>query len=546
MNQPPTQRETETLAADLRNQLKQAAAQLGAGQAQLALHTVESALQRHPHSDQLTNLAGICAATVGNVALANEYWRQSINLNPGNPQPYFNLGLLCANLKRHDEAIPYFRKAITLDPRQAQPHISLGVSLAHMQNSQEAEQCYRQAIALNPKATEAYNNLGLLLEEQRRPDEAAQCYRQAVALQPNNPTVLMNLALFLAQHGGDEEAERCFQRVLASGPDHAAARLNLGFLLLRQGRFSEGWPYYEARYHPSLIRRTDRPGPEGLPYPPWHGESLAGKSLLVWHEQGLGDTLQFCRYLSALKTRGATHITLVCQTSLKSLMESLAGVDTVITDSVSIQDIPRHDYWNRLLSLPLYLKTTLETLPAALPYLHADPARITHWSHRLPADGMRVGLVWKGSHALSNDSHRSLPGLTTLAPLWAIPGLHFISLQKGRDEDQARHSPAGQNLLHLGADLHDFGDTAAIVAQLDLVISVDTAVAHLAGALGKPCWVLLPAYRCDWRWLRGRDDSPWYPGVMRLFRQKSRGDWTAVINEVKNALQNFVITRPGS
>jgi hypothetical protein len=238
---------------------------------------------------------------------------------------------------------------------------------------------------------------------------------------------------------------------------------------------------------------------------------LAGKSLLVWQEQGLGDEIQFCRYLPLLKEQGAARITQICKAPLKSLMGTLEGVDTVMTcDETS--NVATHDYWIRLLSIPLYCKTDLAGIPARIPYLHASPDRMAHWSGRLPQSGFRVGLVWKGSGKHPNESNRSLQGLAALAPLWSVPGVKFVSLQKGLGEDEGKNPPNEQPLVHLGSEIADFADVAAIVAQLDLVITIDTAVAHLAGALAKPCWVLLPASRTDWRWLHERQDSPWYPG----------------------------------
>jgi len=224
-------------------------------------------------------------------------------------------------------------------------------------------------------------------------------------------------------------------------------------------------------------------------------------------------------------------------------METLEGVDTVIAFNESDTVVPAHDYWIYPLSIPLHCKTTLETIPARLPYLRALPDRVTRWSPRLPNDGFRVGLVWKGNISYKNDSKRSLPGLATLAPLWSVPGVHFVSLQKGQCEDEARNPPPGQPLIDLGTEIGDFADTAAIVEQLDLVISVDTAAAHVAGSLAKPCWVLLPAEKGDWRWLQGRDDSPWYPGVVRLFRQADSEDWTPLILDIKLALMDEMARR---
>ena len=240
------------------------------------------------------------------------------------------------------------------------------------------------------------------------------------------------------------------------------------------------------------------------------------------------------------KKWGVHHITYVCKAPLKRLMETLQEVDTVIAFNEIGSDIQPHDYWTLPLSIPLHWKGETGTFRTRIPYLKALPERIAFWKPHLPSDGFRVGLVWRGNAKHHNDDDRSLPGLSTLAPLWTIPGVQFVSLQTGLGEDEANNSSQGQSLLHLGFDIADFSDTAAIVDQLDLLICVDTAVAHLAGALGKACWVLLPAYRTDWRWLRERSDSPWYPGIMRLFRQTNRGDWTPGIEDVRKALSRAV------
>jgi hypothetical protein len=275
---------------------------------------------------------------------------------------------------------------------------------------------------------------------------------------------------------------------------------------------------------------------------------LTGKSLLLWPEQGYGDTLQFVRYAALLKAQGAARVVWMVQPALRGLLASAAGIDQLVVEG---ETPPLCDYWTFPLSLPLHLRSTLDTLPATLPYLHADSERIEHWRPYLPPTGFRVGLVWKGNARHRNDARRSLPSLATLAPLWQIPGVVFVSLQKGPGgpgeteaaEEAARSAmPPGAPLTALGDKIRDFADTAAIVEQLDLVIGVDTAVVHLAGSLGKPCWVLLPAIGTDWRWLHGRNDTPWYPQVMRLFRQSTPGDWRETVETLAQALQEHTRT----
>ena len=233
-----------------------------------------------------------------------------------------------------------------------------------------------------------------------------------------------------------------------------------------------------------------------------------------------------------------SRLTLVCTPALATLLKRAEGVDEVILVSEAYS-LPYHDYWTFPLSLPLRFATTVESIPNALPYLSALPEQLDKWRGRLPAGMLKVGLVWKGSPGHKNDANRSLPGLSLLAPLWSVPGVAFVSLQKGPGEEEAENPPDNQPIVNLGAEIQDFSDTAAIVAQLDLVICIDSAIAHLTGALNKPCWLFLPAIGSDWRWLRGRTDSPWYPYVVRLFRQTKAGDWSATIGEVAIALTNW-------
>ncbi len=363
-------------------------------------------------------------------------------------------------------------------------------------------------------------------------DEAEAAYREALRLLPGYADALNNLAALYQVTNRREEAEAMLRQALQATPQPVAARMNLASLLLASGRLEEGWPLYEARLEPNFSE--PRQAAPTLPFPRWNGEPLAGKSLVVWTEQGFGDSIQMARYGAVLKARGARRVTFVCLPSLKALLKTAAGFNDVITDGAKFPD---HDYWVFALSLPLHLGTRLDNIPDSLPYLHAGPARVAHWQPRLPARGFKVGLVWKGAKDHRNDLNRSLPSLATLAPLWDIPGLSFVSLQKRQGEEEALSPPPGQPLVALGQEMKDFADGAAIVSQLDLVICVDTAIAHLAGALGKPVWVLLPAWGTDWRWLQQREDSPWYPGVMRLFRQQTPGDWSGTIAEVAQALQ---------
>jgi hypothetical protein len=336
----------------------------------------------------------------------------------------------------------------------------------------------------------------------------------------------------------EAEAEQCYRAAMALDEGYAMARYNLSYLLLRQGRFEEGWTCLEARnWYAAWAAKLDCPR--------WQGESVVGKSILIGYEPGHGDMIQYCRYAAVLKQKGAATITLICHPALKALFTTLDGVDTVLSfdDQMPSSGL---DFWTPPLSIPYYCKTRLDSIPAKIPYLHAESKRIEKWAALLPKDGLRVGLVWKGNPLFDNDTDRSLPSLGVLAPLGSVGGVNFISLQKGAGEDEAMQPPDGLHLIHLGSQLTDFADTAAVIANLDLVICVDTAVAHLTGALGKPCWVMLPDYKTDWRWLTERTDSPWYPGTMRLFRQATMGDWNKVVGELVAALKMLTTGLRGS
>jgi len=430
----------------------------------------------------------------------------------------------------HAEAC--FQQSLQIAPDFAEAYANLGLLMDQQGNAKSAEAHYRRSIELKPNYPETHLNLGALLASQKRFSEAEAAYQQCIELQADAAAGWSNLGALYACMKREAEAEQCLRHAMSLDANYAKARFNLSYLLLRQGRFEEGWQCLEARnWYAALAAH--------LHGPRWQGESLAGKSLLLTYEAGYGDVIQFCRYAALLKAQRASTITLICHPALKTLLTSLDAVDTIIGYD---EPIPTSgwDYWTPLLSIPHYCKTRLDTIPATLPYLYAQPQRIEHWAACLPQDGLRVGLVWKGNPQFENDADRSLPSLNLLAPLGAVAGVHFISIQKGAGEDEAAHPPRALPLIELGSQLADFADTAALIMNLDLVICVDTAVAHLAGALGKPCWVLLPDYKTDWRWLTERTDSPWYPGGMRLFRQNRMGDWNTVIAEVQTALVRWV------
>jgi Tfp pilus assembly protein PilF len=438
---------------------------------------------------------------------------------------------------RIEEAMQRYLNAIRLAPNPARAHLNHGNILLAKGDLKGALDAFRTAIKHKPDYAGAYYNIGNALLGNGQFDEAVANYRRALEIEPDYAEVHCVLGVALKELGQLDGAMASFRKALEINPDLAEAYLNLSSLLLSLGQYAEAWPKYEARYHPNINGRyVILPD---VSFPQWQGEPLTGKSLVIWPEQGFGDEIQFARYIPILKIRGVSRITLVCKSPLKALLETLEGVDAVVSESEAAS-LPFHDYWTFSMSLPLHFATTVETIPAGLPYLSVLPERLDLWRGRLPTGGLKVGLVWKGSAGHKNDANRSLPSLSTLATLWSVPGVTFVSLQKGQGEEEAATPPTGQPIVYMGSGIQDFADTAAIVAQLDLVICIDTAIAHLAGAMSKPCWVLLPASGTDWRWLRERTDSPWYPGVMRLFRQTKASDWAATIGEVAQALETWV------
>ena len=421
------------------------------------------------------------------------------------------------------------RQLLAASPVDVLALADLGLRLGAEARLDQALHCQRAALCLLPGNAKLYANLANLLAQLGRAD-AESLHRRSLQLDARAAITWSNLGAFLALQGRELEGEACLRRALQLQPGYARARVNLAYLLLRQGRLREGWLQHEARYEPIMPDRASLP-PQ-LPFPQWRGEDLTGKSLLIWPEQGLGDEIQFCRYVTRLKARGASRITWVCKAPLLRLLQTLVDVDAVLSFEQAQAGVADHDYWSFPLSLPLYCGTLPGQVPAPIPYLRAAaPDRGDWWDDR-PAGTLRVGLVWRGNPKNPQDGDRSLSELSLLEALWSLPGITWVSLQRGDDEARL---PAALPILRWGRHMQDFADAAAMLAQIDLLISVDTAIAHLAGAMGRACWLLLPAHMTDWRWGASGEDSAWYP-QHRLFRQTQRGHWRPVMDRVRRAL----------
>jgi len=376
----------------------------------------------------------------------------------------------------------------------------------------------------------AHHNIANVLRLSRRFAEAEVHYRRAAHLLPRVAEIRHSLATTLEELGQYALAEQEYRAAIRLRPDLHEAQFDLALLLLAGTRYAEGWPYFESRFQifPDLqALRT-------IPIAQWQGETLAGKSILLLPEQGYGDTIQCIRYVALLKEKGAASISVLCKPILAPLLRTVKFIDFLITDPSAIRS---YDYWAPLMSLPYRFSTTVDTIPSMIPYVGVFQERLQAWHAKLPRDGLRVGLVWQGNRQHDNDAYRSISDFSVLAPLWRIRGVHFISLQVGDAEYATEAFEQTQPLRRLGRSLRDFGDTAAVIAQLNLVICVDTAVAHLCGALGIACWMMLPASGVDWRWHRGGNVSPWYPKGMYLFRQNERG-WPGVVSDVCDALKD--------
>ena len=464
--------------------------------------------------------AAIAHHQAGRLGEAEALYLRVLEQAPGHPDALHFLGLLAHQAGNHAAAVELISAALRVIPAHAQCHLHLGLALESLGRLDEALACFERARSLNPGLVVALNNCGNVLQALGRFEEAIAAYRQSLAQCPDDPDILNNLGHALDAAGQGAEAIASFQRAQALRPQFAAALCNEGVARLRQGEFVAGWRLFEWR-HRALDARLVREYRQPL----WLGaESLAGKTLLIHHEQGLGDTIQMLRYVPELAARGA-RVVIEVPAALAGLARTVPGEPLVVAEG---SPLPPFDLQCPMMSLPLACGTTLDSIPARMPYLAATADARAAWAARLgPATGRRIGLVWSGSPGHQNDRLRSIP-LARFAALLELPG-EFHSLQREYREADRALLP-GLGLRDWSAQLASFVETAALISQLDLVITVDTAVAHLAGALGKPVWLLLPS-PADYRWMQKRSDSPWYPG-MRLFRQPRTGDWATVLDEV--------------
>jgi tetratricopeptide (TPR) repeat protein len=521
-----------------------------------------SILAAQPDHADASHLLGLIARRCGNLNDAEQLIRRAVTKVPTHPLYLGNLGLVLIEQKRLDEAVDVLQQTVKLAPDFAQAQNNLGAALRERGRFAESLIHLRKVIELQPQSAEAHGNLSGSLLQLGQTDEALAEAQTALQLDPSLVDARYNLGTIYFGLERFEEAVAALSAVTAAKPDHVLANMNLGnalrqlnrlpeaiaaysaavmydltnadahwnlsLAMLMSGDFDMGWFEHEWRFScPTLIQ------PQSFPHPQWRGESLEDRTILLHAEQGLGDSIQFVRYAPMVAERGA-KVLLQCQAELVELFKTVQGIWQVIPRGGELLEF---QFQCPLMSLPLGFSTTMQSIPATVPYLSATEPSRQKWKQTLEPDAgkFKVGLVWAGRPTHPLDRQRSI-ALQQLLPLAGLKNVQFISLQKGPAAEQLAALQASWPIRDLGAGLTDFADTAGLISQLDLVITVDTSVAHLAGAMGKPVWVLLQ-HSPDWRWMLNRDDSPWYPSL-RLFRQTRRDDWTDVISRVESELRN--------
>jgi tetratricopeptide (TPR) repeat protein len=547
------------------------------GRLEEALSHLRAACRLYPDYAQAHFNLGTALAQHGEAEQAQQELELAARLRPEYAQPHCGLGKLHAARGRHAEAITCFQRALEKKPDYAEAYTGLGMPLIESGRAAEAVVMLRQAVRLRPQAAEAHNNLGIALADLGRFAEAEASYQEALRLKPGYLDAHNNLASCYKEQDRLEEALAGYQIALWLNPDCPSARWNRALALLKAGDFARGWPEYEFRW-----QRPKTP-PRRLPQPTWDGSNPGGKTVLVYMEQGPGDAIQFIRYAKPLHEAGA-RVLVECPGFLVPLFSTCAGIDQLVPEGAPLPDFDCHV---AVMSLPFRLGTTLDSIPAEVPYLFGDEQRVQRWreelaassasrtdlqSVRASADGLqirptgldglqirptgldglethppsrvkefRIGVAWQGNPRHPWDRHRSFP-LARLEAMAGVPDVRLVSLQKRHGLEQLHQLKGRLPITELpserDADTAAFLDTAAIMHNLDLVVTTETAIAHLAGALGVPVWVALSKIT-DWRWLAGRDDSPWYP-TLRLWRQTTLGDWESVFTRMASVIQQTV------
>jgi tetratricopeptide (TPR) repeat protein len=492
----------------------------------------------NPHSSDILCNLGVCANTRDDVDAAIAYFSKAIDVDPMHSLAYVQRALLREKQERYDEALRDLKKAHELEPANSEMVVCIGTMLKKAERFDEAVPFYRAACRLKPDDNNLAAELANVLAFTNQNQEALDLYYTVLEKNPTLTSTLLNFGFLLKKVGRLDLAIEMYKRAIQQRPDYALAHFDLAIAYLTRGDFDHGWLEYEWRWAAYDTK------PQTFNQPHWDGSDLNGKRIYIYAEQGLGDALQFMRYLRLLKQQGA-HITLLAHAPLKQLLQLCPYIDTVL---IPHDALPDFDYHVSLLSLPLMFNTRIDTIPAEIPYLYADETLVREWATRLAGDTQfKVGICWQGNtHYEESFLQRAVAlkscDLTLFEILASVPGVSLYSLQKvdGTDQCAALASYAWVHTFDNTSfdEQHGrFMDTAALIQNLDLVISVDTAVAHCAAALGAQTWILLPKV-ADWRWLQARVDTPWYPNV-RLFRQQTEGDWRSVMQSVATELKTY-------
>jgi len=483
-------------------------------------------LKQAPQQPDALHALGIIAYNLNDFGTATRLIQKAIEIRPSESRYHYNLGIIFLGLGDETNAVGAFQTTIKLDPLCSEAHYNLGLAFKKMAQFEKAVSCFNQSISINPDDADAHYNLANTYTEMGLHEAAITCYESAIDKNPKLTTAFNNLGLALKAINRIDEAIDHFRKAVQIHPDFVDAQWNLSLALLLNGNFDEGWKKHEYRF---LRGKKTTLYPYQMETPRWNGLSFKQKRLFVHSEQGLGDTIQFVRYLPMVKSRGGR---VVFETSrpLLRILNGFPGVDELVEMSSERSHAAECEYHVPMMSLPMIFGTDLSTIPSDIPYLFAESEKTRHWHKRMNREGFKIGIVWAGKPDHGNDKNRSCDA-ELFIPILKLPSTVLYALQTGiagltidsalRDMD---------NFFELGPDLDDFSDTAAVIKNLDLIISVDTAVAHLAGAMGKPVWTLLP-FVPDWRWLLEREDTPWYP-TMRLFRQPEAGRWDLVLESV--------------
>jgi len=461
----------------------------------------------------------------GDYPRAERVFRQVLQVDPSAAQVWYLLGTVIQVQGKLGEAVAHYEQALRLEPHFAEVLNNLAVALLSQRKVDEAAACLRRALRLKPDYADAQSNLGNALQADGRLNDAEACYRHALQLKPDNADTHHNLGNALRASGDLAEAMTCYDQALRLKPDFAQVHLSRSLLRLQMGDFEQGWSEYEWRF------QCKEHAIPPFRQPLWDGARLNEQTILLYADHGLGDTLQFIRYAPLVCERGG-RVLVACRKPLARILASCPGIERVISEGATL---PEFQVYAPLMSLPQILGTTLANVPARVPYLAADPALVARWRAKLGhSDGFKVGIAWQGNPQYCMDRHRSFR-LDQFEPLTRLDGIRLVSLQKGFGTEQLGEVADRFAVIDLGSRFDDFMDSAAVLNNLDLVITPDTSVAHLAGALGVPVWVALP-FAPDWRWLLDREDSPWYP-TMRLFRQREWGDWNEVFERIARDLE---------